>query len=62
MNTKENIIEDRFLGSFERTGVRMVPRVGDYYACERIPGVAIATIHTGHPREIVRPLSQKGKK
>lgn len=56
-----SIIDFPPLGKFHLTGEVRIPAVGiDYYACDHIPGVALATAQTtARKRIVVRLLNPR---
>ena len=55
----DKIIHMPLVGNFERTGIRRVPKEGEYYMCETILGVGLAVKSEGWIKEIVIPVVAK---
>lgn len=56
-----NIVEDKHLGKFRRTGVRRFPKKGEYYWCEKSIGIGISMGKDSVPREILEPIKEDPK-
>lgn len=56
MTQAVKIIEAGFLGRFRLTSDRRPPAIGEWYLCEKIPGVAVATTERLGPRHILEKV------
>lgn len=57
------VIVDRHLGSFRRTGIWRRPRKGEYYMCRIVKGIGLRITDDGlpSPREILFQIRDTAK-